>query len=152
MNTLQLRSYLRKFNSDTGVKVIVCAIDELPYQIKRKSKYAFVINLSKSSEPGSHWVSLYVDKDGVAYYLDSYGFKPKSFQILHFLKRNCIRIHYNMMQLQQLNSKVCGMYAASFVIHMIKGHSLDSFISKFSKNLLINDLFIAKNFAYYLRN
>lgn len=153
MNTLQLRSFLRRYDDqDPDLKIRVCAIDQLPTKLKNGFAYGFVVNLSKISEPGSHWVSLYIDKKRNAFFFDSFGFKPKSYQLIDFIKKNSKRIYYNTRQLQQLNSKVCGMYAACCIIHLVKGHSFNEYIGKFSKNLLINDSFIIKNFRYYLRN
>lgn len=153
MNTLQLRSYLRRYDvQDPDLKIRVFAIDQLPTKLKNGFAYGFVINLSKISEPGSHWVSLYIDKKRNGFYFDSFGFKPKSYHLLDFIKKNCKNISYNTRQLQQLNSKVCGMYAACCIIHLAKGHSFNDYVGKFSKNLLINDSFIVKNFRYYLRN
>lgn len=159
MNTIELENYLQKFTSQ-NTKIIVCAIDKLPRKLKTGFSYAIVVNLSKSNDEGSHWCAIYITaerNDEGNYgrsgsYMDSYGFEPRSWYLTDFIRRNCKRITYNPCQLQQLNSKVCGMYASCFLIHMIKGGRLTSFIKKFSKNLLLNDLFIDKNYNYYLRN
>lgn len=151
MNSLQLRVFLKKFKT-RGVKISVCAIDQLPEKLKRGRNYAFVTNLSKITDVGSHWIAMYIDKEGNGCYFDSYGFQPKSFQLLDFLKYNCKSVKYNCRQIQQLTSKVCGMYAACFIIHMVKGCEFTDFIRKFSKNCIINDNFIIKNFNYYTRN
>lgn len=151
MNTLELKIFLRKYKNP-DLKIRVYAIDQLPKTLHKNRAYAFVINLSKITEPGSHWIGLYVDNQRNGFYMDSYGFKPRSFQLKEFLKNNCKTVSYNTQQLQQLTSKVCGMYASCFIIHMVKGHRFTDYMSKFSKNLLINDSFITKNFRYYIRN
>lgn len=165
MNTIELEKYLEKFTSP-NVTIIVCAIDKLPKKLKNGQSYAIITNLSKSSEFGSHWCALYIssntnnnknnfsnkNNERDCTFFDSYGFEPRSWYLTEFIKRNCTRKTYNPCQLQQLNSKVCGMYAACFIVHMINGGRLSSFINKFSKNLLLNDLFIDKNYNYYLRN
>lgn len=150
MNTTELRNYLQRYNTG-NTKIIVCAIDQLPKKLKPHYNYGLVINLSKSTAVGSHWISAYINKDRVCSYMDSYSFKERSWYLTDFLKENCVHVEYSSRQLQQLNSKVCGMYAASFIVHMVQGGNLRSFIDKFSKNLLINDIFINKNFNYYLR-
>lgn len=151
MNNKELERYLQPYNVGSA-RIIVCAIDRLPKKLKPGKKYCFIINLSKADDVGSHWVSLYVDKALKASYMDSYGFKPRSWYLTKFIKENCKHVNYSTRQLQQLTSKVCGMYAACFIIHMVKGGTLRSFIDKFSKNLLLNDIFIIKNYNYYLRN
>lgn len=153
MNTIELEKYLQKFTS-TNVTIIVCGIDKLPKRLKNGQSYDIVTNLSKTSEHGSHWCAIYIssERDRDCSFFDSYGYEPRSWYLTDFIKRHCKRKTYNPCQLQQLNSKVCGMYAACFLIHMIKGGRLSSFINKFSKNLLLNDLFIEKNYNYYRRN
>lgn len=151
MNTIELENFLRKYQSPK-VTIIVCAIDNLPKKLKYGQCYAIITNLSRSSEIGSHWSSIYIDKFRNGVFFDSYGFSARSWYLTEFLKKNCKQILYNTQQLQQLNSKVCGMYAACFLIHMIMSGTLSSFMKKFSKNLLLNDNFIIKNYNYYLRN
>lgn len=146
---MELEKYLKQYER-RGVKIIVCPIDRLPAKIEKNQTYAFVINLSKSWDIGSHWIGLFIDAEGKVSYFDSYGFKPKSYYLEDFLKGK--RVEYCTRQLQQLGSAVCGMYVACFIIHMLKGGSLDLFVSKFSKNLVLNDIFIRKNYNYYHRN
>lgn len=146
MNTLELKNCLRWY-STRYTKLIVCAIDELPKKkLKNDINYGFVINLSKKSEMVSHWIGLFIERQRPGSqrrgsYMDSYAFRPRSFQLTDFISKNCTRVDYCGRQLQQLQSTVCGMYAACFIIHMTKGYSFKSFVDKFSKNLVINDQF-----------
>lgn len=152
MDNTELADYLKDYNS-TNVKIIVCAIDQLPHKLKKNCIYAFIINLSKITDGnGSHWVALFIDRARNGSYYDSYGFRPKSFYLIDFIRKHCKTLDYNKKQVQQLSSKVCGLYAATFLIHMLNGHSLELYTKKFSKNLLLNDSFIIKNYNYYLRN
>lgn len=154
MNTLQLREFFNTLNLQ-HTKVVVCAIDELPrtrLKMNKKSRYknfAFIINLSKKAESGSHWTSLFINHNRHGFFIDSYSFKPRSWLLQSFIKRNCKQITYCTQQLQQLTSNVCGMYTACFIAHMASGHTFDSFTAKFSKNLLINDYVIVKLFNYF---
>lgn len=151
MNTLELEEFLYKYQS-SDVTIIVCAIDKLPRKLKTGRAYGIITNLSKSSEIGSHWCTIFIDKDRKqGYFFDSLGFPGRSFYVTDFFKRNCKQSFYNTKQLQQISSKVCGMYAACFLVHMINGGTMHSFITKFSNNLLINDNFIIKNYNYHLR-
>jgi len=62
MNTLELVHYLGKYQN-RGTKIVVCAIDELPQKkLRCTTNHAFVINLSKSNEYGSHWISVFIDR------------------------------------------------------------------------------------------
>lgn len=152
MNTLELQLFLKRYYPQP-TKIIVCAIDELPRKkLKNHTNYGIVVNLSKKSEPGSHWIALFIDRWRHGFYCDSYGFRARSWYLTEFIKKNCRRVEYCGRQLQQIRSNVCGMYAACFIIHMSKGYPYADFIDKFSKNLLINDHFIVKIFNYYRRN
>lgn len=158
MNTLELRTYLQKYQN-SRTHITVCAIDELPKgKLKNDRNYAFVVNLSRSTSSGSHWIAIWIDlcnrkhSKAAGYVLDSLGFKPRSYQIIDFLNKNCTRQYFCTKQIQQIRSTVCGMYAACFIIYMIKYNSFTGFLARFSKNLLINDIFIVKVFNYYDRN
>lgn len=122
----------------------VCAIDQLPRTLEKNKEYGFVINLSRATEPGTHWTALYIDKQRNATWFCSYSFKPQGYYIQNFFKKNCKRISCNKNQLQQLNSTVCGMYATLFILHMMNKFTLSSFEKRFSKNLLLNDIIIEK--------
>lgn len=159
MNTLELQEFLdRCYVYNTNI--IVCAIDELPEKkLKNKKKnYGIVINLSKKNEFGSHWVGMFISKSyrhddrRNGFFLDSYGFTPRSWYLTDFIKKNCHHVEYCERQLQQLHSNVCGMYVSCFIIHMANGNQFQHFVDKFSKNLLINDHFIVTIYNYYKRN
>lgn len=98
---------------------------------KKNRSYGLVVNLSRKAESGSHWISIFIDNTcynnnnyneqtgyGKTYFMDSYGFMPRSWYITEFLKKNCRNVEYCQQQLQQIQSNVCGMYAACFIIHM----------------------------------
>lgn len=148
MNTLELQWFLNanniNINNNNNKIMKVCAIDQLPGSLQKNKEYGFVINLSRSTEPGSHWCGLFIDKHRNATWLCSFGMHPRGYDIAEFIKRNCKHFSYNKSPLQQLKYTVCGMYAAMFIIHMMRGGTLDSFTNHFSKNLLFNDLEIQK--------
>lgn len=154
MNTLELKDYLDKNNCHRdGAVMIVCAIDQLPKKINKNKEYGIVMNLSISSEVGSHWSGLYIDRNQNATYLDSYGFRARGCYTDRFIKQNCKTFAYNKHQLQQLNSKVCGMYATLFILDMMHGGTLKTFTSQFSKNnLVLNDIIIQKKYLLNKKN
>lgn len=154
MNTFELKEYLDKNNFHRrGVVMIVCAIDQLPKKINKNREYGIVINLSRSSEAGSHWTSLYVDRKQNATYCDSFGFRPRGYHIDKFVKENCKTFSYNKHQFQQLNTKGCGMYATLFILNMMHGGTLKTFASQFSKNnLVLNDIIIQNKYLLNKKN
>ena len=75
----------------------VYAIDEIK-SIKTVSyPSSFVINLDPSYKPGSHWVAVYFDKNGVGEYFDSFARYPPH-EIVHFLRSHAKGWQYNRMQ------------------------------------------------------
>lgn len=157
MNTSEIQRFLDITNANRDCKMFVCAIDKLgDVKMSLDFDYGFVLNLSHSSEPGSHWIGLYMkrgdDGEYKGSYYDSYGFAPKSFYLQDFINMKCSSFLYNDRQTQQLRSKVCGMYASCFILHMSNNGTLLEFKNKFSKRLLLNDIFIQKNYNYMLRN
>lgn len=143
MDTFELQRFLN-MNTNNGIIMKVCAIDQIPKTLKKNKQYGLVINLSKSSEIGSHWTSVFIDNHQNATWFCSYAFKPRGYHIKEFINKNCKTFSYNSVQLQQLNSTVCGMYATLFILHMMNGGTLSNFTNQFSKNLLLNDIIIQK--------
>lgn len=69
MNTIEIENFLEITIPNKNRKIKVCAIDKLKdVKLKRNFEYGFVINLSDSSSPGSHWTGLYVDKGRIFFY------------------------------------------------------------------------------------
>lgn len=61
METLELQSFLHSYNSQ-NVKTIVCAIDRLPEKLRNDCEYGLIVNLSKITDTGSHWIAIWIDK------------------------------------------------------------------------------------------
>jgi hypothetical protein len=139
MNTHQLQIFLQNhkfFNA------FVVASDKLPENFNLP--VGFIINLSNSGEKGSHWVTLYINREGSGYYFDSFGFPPKNKNICTFLHKNCNELEINKLQYQQIGSRVCGKYAAVFLKFCFNHGTSKGFCKLFSKNFFINDMVITK--------
>lgn len=96
----------------------------------RHKKFGFVMNLDKSSKPGSHWVAVFVDTkhDMSVEYYDSFGEEPpkeflKNIKIL--IDRLGINVYLKMkinrIVQQHANSKNCGWFALRFLMHRFDG-------------------------------
>ena len=76
MNSRQLRRIL---SGDKFTKLSfkgVYAIDEMKLIKTVSYPSSFVINLDPSCKPGSHWVAVYFDRNGVGEYFDSFARYP----------------------------------------------------------------------------
>lgn len=143
MNTIDILSYVRP-NQRKDIFKGVFACDALPNKISCPA--VFIVNLSKKTEDGSHWVSIYIDKNSECYYFDSFGFPPNNKFIIMFLQKHAKRIYYNKRQIQHITSINCGKYCCLFCICVLKQGNIDHFIQKFSQNLYVNEIVVGQMF------
>ena len=81
----------------------VYAIDEMKSIKSVSYPSSFVINLDPSYKPGSHWVAVYFDKNGVGEYFDSLARYPLH-EVVHSLRSHTKGWQYNCMQVQELST------------------------------------------------
>ena len=102
-----------------------------------KPNQKFIINLSSSNHPGSHFVGIYVAKN-VVYYFDSFGVKNFDKNIEKVLKKYKKPVQYFDECIQHKFSKLCGLFCICFLLYTPE--KLQEFSSMFDKNnLLVND-------------
>lgn len=116
----------------------ICNFDIKTLCLNGITQFGFVFNLDKHNEPGSHWVSLFVDcKRKLIGFFDSQGFSPPK-QIKRFIKEikskgKDIDINFtsyiNNNEHQKKNSE-CGMYSIYFITSMIEEKFDPSFFTK----------------------
>ena len=147
LNTVNIQEvmeqYEKKYNDFIFLGALPIDFDNLPQLgvrdldfadlIKKgKTKVGAVFNLDKHNEPGSHWVSVYIDllKKQI-YFFDSYAKKPEA-RIRKFMRRAARflqeyykeepEVDYNRVRLQFKGSE-CGMFSLFFIIMMLQGKS-----------------------------
>lgn len=145
MYLFQIKDFLER--KLPGKNAFVTSVDCLPRRVSLP--VGICSNLSNAGEPGSHWVGITITSDGVGEYFDSYGFKPTSPEILHFLKMHCKSWSFNKHQVQQLQSKVCGLYAVMYLYYKLNNVSMTQYIKHFSKNLYLNDYYVEKMYVKF---
>lgn len=85
----------------------------------------FILNLDNLGEQGSHWVGLWLKRDGVhATYFDSFGLPPLNDAIFDFLK--VYKCEMNAKTFQHLTSSDCGYYTILFIILSSRGYPLSA--------------------------
>jgi hypothetical protein len=98
---------------------------------KGKRKFGVVFNLDKHNQPGSHWVSLFIDVDEkMIFYFDSAGNRIPA-AISAFVKRVRIqakqdlntdmKFTQNYPKVHQYKNTECGVYSLFFIIVMLTG-------------------------------
>ena len=75
--------------------------------IPRKKDGAYVLNLDDKNSKGTHWVSLFVDRN-TAVYFDSFGIKYIPQEVLNRIRDKSIT--HNIFRMQDNESTVCGFY------------------------------------------
>ena len=125
MNTHQLMC-LATSCPDIGSNFLgVFASDKLPKTIRTPS--SLIANLDRSEDTGSHWVALFFPNDGLAEYMDSYGFAPSTpFREILGSTFRC-----NKTFLQSPFSAVCGQYCLYFLMQRNRLSSMNSVLSVF---------------------
>ena len=89
MNTLQINTLIKKWSLLKRVFRGIYPRDKLPKRLPKKSKQsAYIVNLDKQGQEGSHWIAIYVpqNKDYIEYF-DSRGFPPSTNDIKQFVRR-----------------------------------------------------------------
>lgn len=119
--------------------------DKLPDKNNAKQTLkCYIINLDKSTEPGSHWVAVIIQpKKNKVIYFDSYGQKPTVPSVQAFVGDT---FEHNPIQLQHPLSTTCGEWCIMFILCYVTGHSLKCLVNMFksSTDLLLNDYAVNK--------
>ena len=123
----------------------VCSRDNLPANIK---KGAYVINLDKDEDAGTHWIALYVKNKKVVYF-DSFGVEHVPKEIIKFIKNKDIIA--NIFRLQAYDSIMCGYFCIKFIDYMFDDKTLIDYTNLFSPHdfkkddKIIKDIIINQN-------
>lgn len=145
MNSLEVYASLHTLPVFTRVY----AANRLPNSISIPC--GIVVNTDPDFKPGSHWVAIYIDKFRNGEYFDSYGLPPFVSHHQQFLRSNCKRLVYNTVEMQSLNSDVCGQYCLLYLYFRAHARSLADFQKLFSQNTLENDQILRFNFKQYFK-
>lgn len=129
----------------------VYACDQLHHV--NSDQFAIVVNTDDSNHKGMHWLAIFKKRFCEVEFFDSFAM-PISFYspfIKSFVKRFSKRFLHNNIQLQSNYSNMCGQFCCFYILHRMRGWSLDSIINDFSfTNLARNDekvyQFVQSNF------
>ena len=118
--------------------------DNLPDKIKDR---AYLINLDKYSDIGTHWIALYVNNKTVTYF-DSFGVEHIPKEIKKFIyNKNIIA---NIFRLQAYDSVMSGYFCIRFIDFILEGNNVTDFTNLFSPNNFKKNDDITLN--YFLTN
>lgn len=117
--------------------------DALPSVTNYKLPFGLIVNTDPASEPGEHWLAIFVNENNHAEIFDSFGKPPDNRYIIDFIENNFNSSCYNTVRVQHDSSAKCGQFAIGYLKSRLNGFSSEEFISIFNRdNLLENDKFI----------
>ena len=103
----------------------------------------FIVNSSPSWHPGSHWTSVYCDRDVGVEHFCSYGKRapPALDKLLKKLHRKLANGNYvtSTKTIQTLTSDLCGEYCVLYLMCKCRGYSLGDFVKCFGNDTREND-------------
>ena len=101
---------------------------------KLKPKQACVVNLDKSTGPGTHWVGIYnAPNQKFVLYYDSFGVPPDT-RIQSFIRTSHKPFISLTHHLQDIYASSCGYYVMHFLHELNNGKTLGQYLSQWSLN------------------
>jgi hypothetical protein len=99
----------------------------------------YIVNLQSSGQGnGTHWTMIYIDKIKCVYF-DSFGAYPPE-EVYRFMKKSHKLCLMSDMELQNIDSVVCGYYCLYFINELSKGRKLADIQTDFKlDDTLYND-------------
>lgn len=120
LTTIDISTFVNPFKRSNIFKGVFGS-DCLPTKFTLPA--AFVINLSTHDSRGSHWVALYIEKNGHGEYFDSFGFPPMENHIMLFIRKYVKILKYNKKQIQHISSSKCGKFVIAFILSKMYGRN-----------------------------
>ena len=102
---------------------------------------AYIINIDKYSDIGTHWVALYMqNNNNNVIYFNSFGVEHIPKEIKTFINRPLSsasqnkNIKTNIFRIQAYDSIMCGYFCTGFTDFMLAGKTLSEYTNLFSPN------------------
>lgn len=144
MNNRQLTQLANKCLDLRRIFQGVFPSDKLPRNIKhKKGALAYIVNLDREGQPGSHWVAIFVpaNRKLPMEYFDSYGLLPFVSSVVNFVASN--DFVYNNVTLQAPLSSTCGQYALFYICLRARNYSSKTILKMFKQDdPFYNDQFV----------
>lgn len=141
-------SYLLRYSKFK--KIYVIARDELKFVNLSLLPVAIVINTDISTGPGIHWCGFNVFRHNgqiVARFFDSYNNLPEKY----LFKPTFKIIETSSKTLQSSSTSNCGIWVIAWLHAQSRGLTTRQFQSKYSNNLVQNDISILKHYKKIIK-
>lgn len=150
LTTLDLLAVARANPALHHVHAGTYPLDALPTLLVAGRPRHIVYNASPSTDPGTHWLSIWLSNDTTAEVMDSLGQRPVYPEVLSFLRRHASRSVYSTQRIQDINSNACGLYCLSHGLARARGYSFAQWLSRFSDCSANNDQIVYCEFMNQL--
>ena len=114
----------------------VLAMDELDINNPQPyNKKLFIINTQPASEPGSHWLALYLPSNSQPLeFFDALGRSPSTDDPLLMAFKNINKKDFicNTTPLQSETAHTCGQFCVYYLTHRVRGVTMDNIVKDFS--------------------
>ena len=144
MNSSELEQALYQHPATRQLFEGVYPRDCLPKDVKYPS--GIICNTDPASQPGEHWICIYVDHYGVGEYFDSFGLPPLFKEFKKYLTEYCVSWIFNDKTIQSITSNVCGLYCMYYLIMRSKGFTMRELMKVFSDDCVSNDKIVVELF------
>jgi len=132
MNGYQINKILLKEKITATVYQGVFSADAIPVLPPNS---AAVVNRDDSSQPGSHWMAIYIDENGNLEFFDSYGQSPFFYgKLIQDYVSKYSNVIWNSVTFQSITSNVCGHYCIYFILKRCQGNSMYFIIQNLYQN------------------
>ena len=136
MNGTQIERFVKRLCRNQFQGVFSC--DTLPAKPE-----LLVCNTDPQDKPGTHWIAIYVDKNGRGEYFDSFGMEPPAV-FRDYMNKHCRHWTFNRKKLQSVLSRFCGNYCCFYCVYRYNGFSMNKIVSMFTNDTTFNDLLVHK--------
>ena len=92
---------------------------------------AYVINLDDKNSKGTHWGSLFIDRNAMVYF-ESFGIECIPQEVWNKIRDEPIT--HNIFRIKVNESIICGSYCIAFIEYMLAGKALLDYTNLFSPN------------------
>ena len=99
--------------------------------IKLLPGHSLILNLSSSNHPGSHWVAIFLNGNGILEFFDPYGMACYDINILEAFEIQKHTVVSFKKKLQHQDSIFCGFYCIAWLLCREINISNDKFASFF---------------------
>lgn len=138
LNTIEIDRYLRNDPYTRRYYGGVKALDELDIVVMKPT--LFIVNHDPSNEPGSHWITLFIDS--IPEHFDPLGHEPIP-TLKNYLIVNGPRFIVNTKRVQGYVSNSCGLFCLFYSYFRCRNYSYLDVMNMFSDNLTVNEFVVS---------